>query len=157
MENPAKVVRMAGTNPGLLRKFGRALPFIGDASNFVGYLLDSQEPSLEQRIRNAVIIGGGGAAASVLTGGLDAIPAYVQLAGELGQTYNVRKTPIDPVFQVAPVFDPNNYLREYAYSMDPNKQIPESEDKLRRFKKVFTDLQELERMVEDYKRIHGGN
>jgi hypothetical protein len=157
MENHEKVVRMAGTNPGLLRKFGRALPFIGDASNFVGYLLDSQEPSLEQRIRNAVIIGGGGALASVLTGGLDAIPAYVQLAGNLGQTYNVRKTPINPVFEVAPVFDPNNYLREYAYSMDPNKQIPESENELRRFKQVFADLEKLKGMTKDFRYIHGGN
>jgi hypothetical protein len=157
MENPAKVVRMAGTNPGLLRRFASKLPFIGDAINFGAYLIDSKEPSLEQRVRNAVLVGGGGAAASALTGGLDAVPALVELFGDLGQELNVKKTPVDPVFQVASPLNVENYLREYAYSMDPNRQIPESEDRLRRFKKVFTDLQELERMVEDYKRIHGGN
>ena len=40
--------------------------------------------------------------------------------------------------------------------MDPNRKIPETKDELRRFKKVFSDLQELERMVEDFKFVHGG-
>ena len=41
--------------------------------------------------------------------------------------------------------------------MDPDREIPESEDKLRRFKKVFTDLEELENIKRDFQRIYGGN
>ena len=50
-----------------------------------------------------------------------------------------RKTDAEPVFQAAPLLNIENYLREYAYSMDPEINIPESEDKLRRYK----EFQEL--------------
>ena len=149
-------VRLAGS-PDFLKKFSRSLPILGDLYNVGYYLFDPDEPSLEQRIRNSVIIGGGGALASLATSGLDAIPVVMQTAGELGEEYDVKKTPIDPAFQAAPLLNVENYLREYAYSMNPDKEVPEDKDGLRRFKKVFTDLQELENMTSDFKRIYGGN
>jgi hypothetical protein len=149
--------RLAGS-PEFRKRFVRSLPLIGDIANFESYLRDPSEPSLEQRVRNAVLIGGGGALASVLTGGWDALPALLQAFGEAGEAANLKKTPINPVFEAAPVVNVENYLQEYAYSMDPNREIPESKDSLRRFKKIFTDdLPELEGIVEDYKRIYGGN
>ena len=157
MQNSANVVRMAGGNPSFRKRFLKALPYVGDLINFGAYLVDSNEPSPEQRLRNALIIGGGGALASLATGGLDAIPALMELAGDFGEALDVKKTPVDPAFQAAPILNVENYLREYSYSMDPDREIPESEDKLRRFKKVFTDLQELENMKRDFQQIYGGN
>jgi len=156
MGNPIDVVRMAGAKPGLLRRFASKLPFIGDVYTIVSELTDPDEPSLEQRVRNAVIVGGGGLAASALTAGADAVPAVLQAFGNVGKDQNLPPTPINPVFEIAPLLNVENYLREYSYSMDPNRKIPETKDELRRFKKVFSDLQELERMVEDFKLVHGG-
>ena len=152
----ANAFRLAGS-PEFRKRFFRSLPILGDIYNVGAYLTDSDEPSLEQRIRNAAIIGGGGALASMLTGGVDAIPAVAEALGIVGENLNFPKTPLDPVFQAAPVLNVENYLQEYAYSMDPNKEIPEGEDRLRRFKKVFSDLQELENMKRDFQRIYGGN
>ena len=137
MQNSANVVRMAGSDPSFTRRFLKVLPFIGDAINVGAYLADSSEPSLEQKIRNAIIIGGGGALASLATGGLDAIPAVIEFAGDVGESYGLPKTDLEPVFQAAPLLNIENYLREYSYSMDPDKNIPESEDKLRRYKEYL--------------------
>ncbi len=137
MQNSANVVRMAGGDPNFRRRFLKVLPFIGDAINFGAYLADSSEPSLEQRIRNAIIIGGGGALASLATGGLDAVPAAIEFAGDVGETLGLPKTDAEPVFQAAPLLNIENYLREYAYSMDPERNIPESEDRLRRYKEYL--------------------
>ena len=134
MQNSANVVRMAGRDPSFRRRFLKVLPFIGDLINVGAYLTDSSEPSEEQRIRNAIIIGGGGALASLATGGLDAIPAVIEFAGDAGETLGLPKTDAEPVFQAAPLLNIENYLREYAYSMNPERNIPESEDKLRRYK-----------------------
>ena len=152
----ANALRLAGS-PEFRKKFMRSLPLVGDIYNVGYYLADPNEPSLEQRIRNAVIIGGGGALASLLTGGVDAYPAMAEFLGHTGEVLDIKKTPIDPVFQAAPVLNVENYLREYAYSMDPDREIPEEENRLRRFKKVFSDLQELENMKSDFQRIYGGN
>ena len=156
MGNPIDVVRMAGANLGLLRRIASKLPLVGDVYTIASELTDPDEPSPEQRIRNAVIAGGGGLLASALTSGADAIPAFLQVFGNIGKDKNLPPTPINPVFEIAPLLNVENYLREYSYSMDPNRKIPETKDELRRFKKVFSDLQELERMVEDFKFVHGG-
>ena len=156
MGNPTDVVRVAGANLGLLRRIASKLPLVGDVYTIVSELTDPDEPSLEQRVRNAVIVGGGGLAASALTAGADAVPAVLQAFGNVGKDQNLPPTPINPVFEIAPLLNVENYLREYSYSMDPNRKIPETKDELRRFKKVFSDLQELERMVEDFKLVHGG-
>ena len=75
--------------------------------------------------------------ASLATGGLDAIPAVIEFAGDVGESYGLPKTDLEPVFQAAPLLNIENYLREYSYSMDPDKNIPESEDKLRRYKEYL--------------------
>ena len=152
----ANALRLAGS-PDFRKRFFKSLPLVGDLYNVGYYLADPAEPSLEQRVRNAVLIGGGGALASLLTGGADAYPAVAELLGHFGEELDIKKTPIDPVFQAAPVLNVENYLREYAYSMDPDREIPEEENRLRRFKKVFSDLQELENMQSDFQRIYGGN
>ena len=143
MQNSADVVRMAGGNPSIRKRFLKSLPVIGDAANFLFYLypefLESgfnRRPT-EQDVRNAVIIGGGGLAASLATGGLDAVPAVIEFAGDVGESLGLPKTDAEPVFQAAPLLNIENYLREYAYSMDPNQRIPESEDKLRRYREFF--------------------
>jgi len=156
MGNPIDVVRVAGANLGLLRRIASKLPLVGDVYTIASELIDPDEPSPEQRVRNAVIVGGGGLLASALTSGTDAIPAFLQVFGNIGKDKNLPPTPINPVFEIAPLLNVENYLREYSYSMDPNRKIPETKDELRRFKKVFSDLQELERMVEDFKLVHGG-
>ena len=156
MGNPTDVVRVAGANLGLLRRIASKLPLVGDVYTIASELIDPDEPSPEQRVRNAVIVGGGGLLASALTSGTDAIPAFLQVFGNIGKDKNLPPTPINPVFEIAPLLNVENYLREYSYSMDPNRKIPETKDELRRFKKVFSDLQELERMVEDFKLVHGG-
>ena len=156
MGNPIDVVRVAGANLGLLRRIASKLPLVGDVYTIASELIDPDEPSPEQLVRNAVIVGGGGLLASALTSGTDAIPAFLQVFGNIGKDKNLPPTPINPVFEIAPLLNVENYLREYSYSMDPNRKIPETKDELRRFKKVFSDLQELERMVEDFKLVHGG-
>lgn len=140
MQNSANVVRMAGGNPSIRKRFFQSLPVVGDAANFLMYLYPDffnsgfSKPPTEQDVRNAVIIGGGGLAASLATGGLDAVPAVIEFAGDVGKSLGLPKTDAEPVFQAAPLLNIENYLREYAYSMDPETNIPESEDKLRRYK-----------------------
>ena len=79
MQNSANTVRMAAGNPSIrsLRVVRtNAIPFLGDAANALMYLypdfLNSgfSRPPTEQDKRNALIIGGGGALASMATGGL---------------------------------------------------------------------------------------
>jgi|TARA_R100000084_G_C4632485_1_gene139124 hypothetical protein len=137
MQNSADVVRMAGGNPNFIKRFGKYIPLLGDLANIALYLAEEDEPSPEQRFRNAVIIGGGGALASLATGGLDVIPAIVQGLGEAGEAFGLPKTDADPLFQAAPLLNVENYLREYSYSMDPDINIPESQDKLRRYKEYL--------------------
>lgn len=143
MQNSAEVVRMAGSNPTLRQKLGKALPIIGDASNFLFYLYPdfmqsgfSRKPT-EQDVRNAVIVGGGGLAASIATGGLDAIPVVLQILGETGEKMGLPPSDLDPIFQAAPALNIENYLREYSYSMNPDEDIPEEDDGLRNYKKLL--------------------
>ena len=68
---PAGVVRSLG---------GKTIPILGDAMNYGTELNDPAEPSRRQRELNALLVGGGGALASVLTGGMDAIPVGIEIA-----------------------------------------------------------------------------
>ena len=82
-----------------------------------------------------MIIGGGGAAASLLTGGLDAIPAIAQHGGQV--LSDLGFDDIDPLVEAAKALNVENYLREYAYSMNPDQEVPDDEDYLRDYKKLF--------------------
>ena len=156
MQNSANVVRMAGAiGPGFMRIL-RVVPYVGDAINFGGELMNPNEPELEQRISNALAVGLGGAMTSTAVGGLDFIPAVMQVAGELGEKYGYPSTPLDPLFEAAPAFNPENYLREASYAINPNLEMPVADDKLERFRKVFTDMERLEDMVEDFKSVGRG-
>jgi len=141
MQNSADVVRMAGSNPGLKKRFVQSLPFLGDLANVVAYLYPDMfnsgfsKPPTEQDVRNAVIIGGGGAAASLLTSGLDAIPAIAQHGGQV--LSDLGFDDIDPLVEAAKALNVENYLREYAYSMNPDQDVPDDEDYLRDYKKLF--------------------
>ena len=141
MQKSADVVRMAGSNPGLKKRFAQSLPFLGDLANVVAYLYPDMfnsgfsKPPTEQDVRNAVIIGGGGAAASLLTGGLDAIPAIAQHGGQV--LSDLGFDDIDPLVEAAKALNVENYLREYAYSMNPDQEVPDDEDYLRDYKKLF--------------------
>ena len=142
MQNSANTVRMAAGNPSIRRRVINALPFLGDAANALLYLypdfLNSgfSRPPTEQDKRNALVIGGGGALASMATGGLDAIPAVVELFGDVGKDAGLPPTDLDPVFQAAPLLNVENYLRELSYS-GSDENIPEEQDKLRRFREFF--------------------
>lgn len=68
--------------PKPLIRFAKAVPFLGDALAIGAELANPQEPSIAQRVINAAVVGGGGMATSAITGGLDAIPQFVQLASE---------------------------------------------------------------------------
>ena len=98
MQNSANVVRMAGGNPSIRKIFPiSACRRRRSRQNFLMYLypifltLDSVEPPTEQDVRNAVIIGGGGLAASLATGGLDAVPAVIEFAGDVGESLGLPK------------------------------------------------------------------
>jgi len=67
---PAGVVKSLG---------GMTIPIALDAMNYGTELLDPAEPSRRQRELNALLVGGGGALASVLTGGIDAIPVGIEI------------------------------------------------------------------------------
>jgi|TARA_R110000787_G_scaffold22799_1_gene65852 hypothetical protein len=107
----------------------RATPFIGDGlvaltelipqSDSQGVLkpLFSTEPDAMQRVKNAAIIGGGGALASAGTLGLDAIPALAEFAGTLGEGLGAPKGPetINESVGCAPALNVEHYLRSVAY------------------------------------------
>ena len=130
MQNSANVIRMAGAiGPGFSRLI-KAVPYVGDAVNFGGELLNPNEPDLKQRFANATAVGLGGAMASTATGGFDFIPAIMQVLGELGEKYGYPSTPFDPLFEAAPALNPENYLREAAYAINPELEMPVADDKL---------------------------
>lgn len=116
----AAVARMAG-EPTVLKKILNATPFLGDAYVVGSELFNPDEPDPLQRIRNAVIVGGGGLAASALTGGLDAIPQGLELLGIAGQAFEDRgwDVPDPPVLhdlvKAAPAFNVEHFLRKFAY------------------------------------------
>ena len=61
----------------LAGRFLKHIPLAGDAGVAVAEMLNPIEASAAQRILNALIVGGGGAAVSAATFGLDAIPQVV--------------------------------------------------------------------------------
>ena len=114
---PAGVVKSLG---------GKTVPILGDVMNYGTELLDPSEPSQRQRELNALLVGGGGALASVLTGGLDAIPVIAEIAHDQGVKDGL--TPEEEV-NIGKLLNVENYLRELSYlvgkGLGYDRDIPE--------------------------------
>ena len=120
---PAGVVRSLG---------GKTIPILGDAMNYGVELNDPSEPSRRQRELNALLVGGGGALASVLTGGMDAIPVGIEIAHD--QFVNAGVTPEEEI-NVGKLLNVENYLRELSYlvgkGLGYDRDVPEERAYLR--------------------------
>ena len=114
---PAGVVKSLG---------GMTIPIALDAMNYGAELLDPAEPSRRQRELNALLVGGGGALASVLTGGLDALPVAVEVTHD--DTVQAGLTPEEKI-NVGKLLNVENYLRELSYlvgkGLGYDRDIPE--------------------------------
>ena len=118
-------IRMAGGS--VFKKALGKLPFVGDALNIGVELYNPSEPDLLQRMKNALFVSGGGAAASFLTGGADAIPAFAELAGVVGEDFGAPKGPkaVNDAISKAPLYNVEHYLRLAAYGgrHEPTEKI----------------------------------
>ena len=94
--------------------FIKAIPVIGDFYGAAAELLNRSEPSLKQRAKNALVVGGAGLGVSAVTGGLDAVPQIVDLVTE----YTGIKGPakLQQMQRCARMANPDQHLREVAYS-----------------------------------------
>jgi|TARA_R100001460_G_scaffold19953_1_gene41375 hypothetical protein len=115
---------------GKFRKFLSKLPFAGDIINVGLELANPQEKDIIQKLKNAAFVGGGGLVASGLTGGADAIPAFMELAGVLGEDFGAPKGPkaVNDAFTKAPALNIEHYLRLAAYGgrHKPTEEILEA-------------------------------
>lgn len=99
--------------PKPLVRFAKAVPFLGDALAIGAELVNPQERSIPQRVINAAVVGGGGMATSAVTGGLDAIPQFVQLANEyMGGPRGPEK--LKQMQACAPALNAEEHLRELS-------------------------------------------
>lgn len=99
--------------PKPLIRFAKAVPFLGDALAVGAELANPQEPDLIQRAINAAVVGGGGMATSAVTGGLDAVPQFVQLANEYtGGAIGPQK--LRQMQACAPALNAEEHLRELS-------------------------------------------
>lgn len=118
-------IRMAGGS--VFKKALSKLPFVGDALNIGVELFNPSEPDPIQKMKNALFVSGGGAAASLLTGGADAIPAFMELAGVVGEDFGAPKGPkaVNDAISKAPAFNVEHYLRLAAYGgrHEPTEEI----------------------------------
>lgn len=122
IEKVAPNIRIAG-------KLLRAIPFVGDAAVAATELIPqsdaqgifkpffSEETDAMQRAKNAALVGGGGLAASALTGGADAIPAVAELVGIVGEGAGAPKGPqmLNNMVGCSPALNVEHYLRSGAY------------------------------------------
>ena len=118
-------IRMAGGS--VFKKALSKLPFVGDALNIGVELFNPSEPDPIQKMKNALFVSGGGFAASYLTGGADAIPAFMELAGVVGEDYGAPKGPkaVNDAISKAPLYNVEHYLRLAAYGgrHEPTEKI----------------------------------
>lgn len=118
-------IRMAGGS--VFKRAVSKLPFVGDALNIGVELYNPSEPDPIQKMKNALFVSGGGAAASFLTGGFDAVPAFMELAGVVGEDFGAPKGPkaVNDAISKAPAFNVEHYLRLAAYGgrHEPTEEI----------------------------------
>ena len=144
--SPAGVVKSLG---------GKTIPLAGDAINVGVELNDPAEPSRQQRELNALLVGGGGALASALSGGLDFIPVAMELGQSTAQEAGV--IPEEKV-NVGALLNVENYLRELSYLLGKGlgygSDIPEDRAILREeYSKIaeeFKDAAERARQPRPY-------
>ena len=110
----------AGRN--VLKRIIRGLPFVGDAIVFGVELANPDEADPMQRVRNAVVVGGGGLAASALTGGYDFVPVLAEIAGDAIQNHedktgeNFPEVPVaTDLLKAAPAYNVEHHLRKISY------------------------------------------
>ena len=108
-------IRMAGG--GALKKAAVAVPFFGDLINAAIEIYNPDEPDPIQKAKNVLFVSGGGFGASYLTGGADAIPAFMEVAGNIGEKYGAPKGPkaVNDAISKAPMYNVEHYLRLAAY------------------------------------------
>lgn len=151
--NPvAGLKRLAGqlrglTPAGVVRSLGgKTIPILGDAMNYGVELNDPTEPSRRQRELNALLVGGGGTLASVLTGGWDFLPVLAEVAHDKGVKTGV--TPEEEV-NVGKLLNVENYLRELSYlvgkGLGYDRDIPEERAYVR---------QEGAKLAEELRKLH---
>lgn len=103
------------------KKLVKAIPFAGDIYATGYELFNEREPNPVQRAVNALIVGGGGAAASAGSGGLDAVPAFIELSKYLTEGANARYgTSLGPknlqqLQGCSPALNVEHYLRSASY------------------------------------------
>ena len=92
----------------------RAMPIIGDALSVGFELINPTEPDLLQKVQNAAIIGGAGLGVTAATGGLDAIPQFIDIISR--QTGIQGPEKLQQLQRCMTAVSPNRHLEEVAYS-----------------------------------------
>ena len=118
----SEVIRLAGSSP-LFQRVLKALPYAGDLFAAGVELVNQDEPDEIQRLKNAAVVGGGGALASTASLGMDFIPQVLEAVGKYaaereatGEIEFVDPYPgLHQLIKAAPAFNPENYLRNLAY------------------------------------------
>jgi hypothetical protein len=105
-----QALRLAGqvTKPLL-----HAVPLAGDALVGISELINPNEPDVGQRAINSLVIGGGGAAASMAVAGLDVVPA---IAEGMFQGRPTGPEKLQQLQKCAPALNVENHLRNLSYS-----------------------------------------
>ena len=91
----------------------KGIPFIGDLYQ-IGVEFSDKDIPLGQRALNALVVGGGGLAASAATGGIDQYLAIPDIAGTVGKSLDL---PENPDYDKAAALNIEHYLREAAYKL----------------------------------------
>jgi hypothetical protein len=130
-------------NPGALaRRFAGGLikgliPIVPDLYSVYAELNNPAEKNAAQRRLNALIIGGGGAAASLAVAGLDAVPQFAE--GIIDGRRNMGHPPSGPeklqqLQNCVPALNVENHLRNLSYSAGKSAGISSTfeQDNVRR-------------------------
>ena len=104
----------------------RALPFIGDIAGAGLELMDPTE-SAQKNIKDALILGGGGLAASFATGGLDAVPSLANFAVDAAASVTGSKD-LKKLGDKLDYVDPMSYLQYVSDAAHYGKGLSISTD-----------------------------
>lgn len=107
-------------------RFIRALPFVGDIAAGGLEIMDPTE-SIQKNIKDALIIGGGGFAASLATGGLDAVPSLANFAVDAAASVTGNKD-LKKLGDKLDYVDPTSYLQYVSDAAHYGKGISISTD-----------------------------